>query len=182
MIRPVGLVGHAGSGKSEAAAWLCRRHGFIRVPFAGALKDMLRAGFDLGADDVDGAGKEIPCDRLCGITPRAAMQTLGTEWGRRLIHPDLWIATWKRRAADLADFYRGARGVVAEDVRFGNEAAAVRDLGGAIWRIIRPGVKTGTHVSETEQAGITADVAIANDGSLDDLAARLEVLLPPEEP
>jgi hypothetical protein len=42
------------------------------------------------------------------------MVTLGTEWGRDAVHPDLWVRLW------AASGPRTSR-VVVEDVRFPNE-------------------------------------------------------------
>jgi hypothetical protein len=79
--RLIALTGYAGSGKSTLADILACEHGFTVVKFAGPLKAMLRA---LGLDEreIEGDLKEQPCQLLAGHTPRRAMQTLGTEWGR----------------------------------------------------------------------------------------------------
>jgi hypothetical protein len=67
---------------------LVNHRGFARVRFAGPLKAMMAA---LGCTnaEIDGDRKEVPCDLLGGKSPRWAMQTLGTEWGRKLIGDDL---------------------------------------------------------------------------------------------
>ena len=163
--RPVvlGLTGRAGAGKSTAAAHLVAHHGFVRRPFAALLKGMLRSlllgqGVPAAAVErmIDGDGKELPTRHLGGQTPRRAMQLLGTEWGRGLA-PDLWVDMW---AASIAGLDR----VVADDVRFDNEAAAIRALGGTVVEIRRPGLArlAGGHVSE---AGVAADTVVVNDAS-----------------
>jgi hypothetical protein len=94
------------------------------------LKDMLRA---IGLDEVYlGSLKELPCPLLCGATPRHAMQALGSEWGRNLIHPDLWVTLWREKA-----YQSKAPLIVADDVRFANEAATVLALGGTLLRVRR---------------------------------------------
>lgn len=168
----IGLTGRAGSGKTAAAIYLAEHRGFIRVPFAAPLKRMLRS---LGLTDreTDGDLKEAPSDVLMGATPRHAMQRLGTEWGRNLIHPDLWIELWRRDAERLL---AGGHSVVAEDCRFPNEASVIRRIGGKIISIrtdeaIDPAI--GSHVSETHD--IEPDVKILNaKTSLDDLHARVD--------
>jgi hypothetical protein len=140
----VAFTGLAGSGKSTAAAYLVERHGFQRVRFAGPLKAMMVA---LGCthEQIDGSEKETPCDLLGGKTPRHAMQTLGTEWGRNLITPDLWIRAWQNAVAKVP----AGVPVVVDDCRFPNEAEAVRFAGGVIVRIERPGAGTASvHASE----------------------------------
>ena len=164
----IGIAGHRGSGKSAAAKILVER-GFVRQRFAQPLKDMLKAA-GLTDEHVDGSLKEVPCELLGGRTPRHAMQTLGTEWGRDLLHPDLWIFLWRARATQSPL-------VVVDDVRFHNEVAAIRDLGGVIWRVERPGCGGDGHVSEAYVAQLEVDRRICNDGSLADLRARVNAAL-----
>lgn len=159
----IGLTGLAGSGKSTAADYLIRKHGFVRVRFADPLKSMMKV-LGLGHAEIDGDLKEQPCAMLMGKTPRWAMQSLGTEWGRDLIHPDLWIAAWERIACDVLD--HGGR-VVADDVRFENEVAEISGMRGTLLRVIRPGGVAGSHISENGTFAV--DREIKNSGSIADL-------------
>ena len=170
----IGFCGLAGSGKSTAARYLVEHHGFVRRPFAALFKGMLRTllqaqgvSTDVVERMVDGDLKEVPTPYLGGATPRRAMQTLGTEWGRAL-SPNLWIKTW---AASLI----GLDYVVADDVRFENEATAVRGLGGYVLRIERAGAGSASgaaHASEVQP--ILAAVTLANDGGVHDLYRGLD--------
>ncbi|MEW6121667.1 MAG: deoxynucleotide monophosphate kinase [Pseudomonadota bacterium] len=164
----IALAGPAGAGKSTAAAYLVREHGYTLVKFAAGLKAMLRL---IGLTDahIEGHLKEVPCKLLCGRTPRHAMQTLGSEWGRDLIGADLWANVWLDTAADVLD--QGGR-VVVDDCRFENEAAKVRELGGIVVRLDgRAGGAGGAHPSE---AGLlVVDCTLENVGSVKDLEERL---------
>ena len=84
---------------------------------------------------------------LGGRTPTMAQQTLGTERGRDLIAPDLWLAAWDREARRrLAE---GAPAIVNDSLRFENEAAAIRGLGGVVIRLDgRRDPRVEAHVSE----------------------------------
>jgi hypothetical protein len=165
----IALVGLAGSGKSTAAKYLTANHGYRVEKFAGPLKDMLRA-FGLTEAHIEGDLKEAPCDLLGGRTPRYAMQTLGTEWGRDLIHPSLWTGAWMARA-------RGGL-VVTDDCRFENEAEAVRRLGGMIIRVARPSLGNVVHhASESGQSRIQSDRYIVNGGTPADLFAQIDAVL-----
>jgi hypothetical protein len=173
MTRLIALTGLAGSGKSTVAKHLTANHGYRVEKFAGPLKDMLR-GFGLTERHIEGDLKEVPCDLLGGKTPRHAMQTLGTEWGRNLISPTLWVGAWSSRAATGS--------VVCDDCRFPNEAAAVRALDGIVVRVVRPGLAcTGGHASEAHQDGIKPDAVLWNDetddGSLGQLYSRVDALI-----
>lgn len=160
----IALTGAAGSGKTTAADYLIRQHGYERVKFAGPLKDMMRA---LGFDDrhIEGSLKETPLEELCGQAPRHAMQTLGTAWGRRCIGEDFWIRMWREHALR---FER----VVVDDCRFPNEAAAIRELGGVIIKLEGRGGIAGGH--ESEKGCGTWDSVVENDGCVTDLYAGVE--------
>ncbi|OYY32778.1 MAG: hypothetical protein B7Y57_30060 [Rhodospirillales bacterium 35-66-84] len=150
----IGLCGLAGAGKTTAAEYLEREHGFVRVRFAGPLKAMM-AALGCSQDEIDGHLKESPCDLLGGKTPRQAMQWLGTEWGRDMIAPDLWTRAWNAAAK--------APRIVADDVRFANEADAIRARGGLVVEIQRPGagaVVGAEHISEAMP--FAPDVRIEN--------------------
>lgn len=184
MSRPMilALAGAAGSGKSTAAAYLEERHGFTRVRFAGPLKAMLRAFLaEAGTPAseiermIEGDRKQAPAPELAGRTPRYAMQTLGTEYGRELIHPDLWTMAWAAGARAALD--RGASGVVVEDCRFPNEVEAVRALGGTVVRIVRPDGALCLDPHPSEAQALIVDATIANVGPLCDLHEMIDLTL-----
>ena len=168
--RLVAFTGPAGAGKSTAAQHLVDKHGFVRVRFAGPLKDMMRA-IGLGEAEIEGALKERPSVLLGGKTPRHAMQTLGTEWGRECIGPDFWTGLWGRIARDVMN--EGGR-VVVDDCRFENEAEVVRSFGGVIVRLTGRGGISGAHVSE---AGCSFDREVANDNEPADLYTTIDRLV-----
>lgn len=140
----VAFTGKAGAGKSTAANYLVRKHGYTRVRFAGPLKAMMRA-IGLSDAEIEGDLKETPCALLQGKTPRHAMQTLGSEWGRDSIGPDFWIGLWRAEAERV--LAAGGR-IVVDDCRFPNEAAAVRALGGRVIAVAGRGGIGGKHASE----------------------------------
>lgn len=165
------LTGPAGSGKSAVARFLCSYYGrFQLVKFAGPLKDMMRA---VGLTDleIEGNFKQEPCSDLCFKTPRYAMQTLGTEWGRNLIGADFWTNLWKRRVRALPPY----ADVVTDDCRFPNEAAAAREVGNpVVVRLQRDGAgaKGGVQGHESEQT-LPWDYLVHNNGSLLDAAKKI---------
>lgn len=165
MTRIIALTGAAGSGKSTAAEILEER-GFVRIKFAEPLKKMLAALYStvgLSPDDIyeriEGEMKERVDPHLLMRTPRLAMQTLGTEWGRDCIGEDLWTDLWSFRVDRARE--RGFS-VVVDDCRFPNEAATVRGLGGTIIKMVGRGGIPGTHASEQ---GIDGDITFDNTGS-----------------
>ena len=166
-IHLIGLAGFAGVGKDTVAAVLARDHGYRRYALADPLREGLAVMLGLDREVFeDRTRKEAPIDWL-GRSPRYLMQTLGTEWGRDLVAADLWLRVAERRIAAL-----GPR-VVVSDIRFDNEADWVRALGGVVWHIRRPGFGGGAHRSESGVRVRPGDAVIANDGTLDALAARV---------
>jgi hypothetical protein len=166
----IGLIGVAGSGKTLVARRIENR-GFTRMRFAGPMKEMLRVGLRLTDEQLDGDQKMVPIAEFGGHTPRTLMQTLGTAWGRNIVGPDLWIRAWERHAAMV----QGP--IVVDDVRFPNEARAVRNAGGVLWRVYRPGLTTMDHISERLQAEIQDDVLLNNATTLDDLDISVDAAL-----
>ncbi|WP_157661682.1 deoxynucleotide monophosphate kinase [Burkholderia ubonensis] len=130
----IALVGNAGAGKSTVADFLTHEHGYKLVKFAGPLKNMLRA-IGLNDDEVNGSLKEVPCNLLCGKTPRHAMVTLGTEWGRDLIGENFWTGLWEE---ETCSYLNSGFNVVVDDCRFPNEYEAIKRRGGIAWHIVRP--------------------------------------------
>lgn len=170
MRKVIGFSGQLKSGKTTAAQ-LLEKKGFARVRFAGPLKQMIKA---LGCTDeqVDGSLKEVPCELLCGHTPRYAMQTIGTEWGRDLIGPDIWINAWRHK---VETYFKDGIDVVCDDVRFPNEVTAIRELGGKVVHIHRDEV-LATPVHASEQLGLQHDVLVFNNGTLDELKEKILAL------
>lgn len=171
----IALAGPAGAGKSTAAEILAREHGFHRERFAAPLKAMFRSLLwcaNLGQEEIDrmteGDLKQTPHPALMGRTPRHAMQTLGTEWARDTISPDLWVGLARRRIEPMR---RRGKAIAFEDCRFENEAQLVRALGGVVIRLEGRGGIPGDHASERP---LPADIVIDNSGGIAALADALE--------
>lgn len=173
-----------GSGKSTIANHLRRRFGFHRLGFAWPLKSMFRAL--LKELDVDpglreavtfGDKKEAPLAALDGKTGRHAMQTLGTEWGRKCMGEDFWVNITMRKAETIR--FDTRRPVVIDDVRFPNEFEAIQAAGGHMLFVDRPdaGQDVTGHASEGALDGLLFDAVITNDGTLSELYATSEMVL-----
>jgi len=162
------FTGPAGCGKSTAADILVRA-GWERVKFASTLKQMCRA---MGMTDemIEGGEKEKPQSIFTGKTPRYIMQTLGTEWGRRIIHPDLWTNITR---SEIQRHLEVGRNVVVDDCRFENEAWCIRALDGHVVGMSGRGGIAGRHESE---AGVKPDYIINNNGTLEGLERRVDAL------
>lgn len=94
-------------------------------------------------------------------SPRDLMQLLGTECGRQIIHPDVWVNStmreYVRKVRQFAEFVDGGPMMaslypnwVITDVRFPNEVQAIEKAGGIVIRVERPELTyTDEHASET---------------------------------
>ena len=171
----IGISGKARSGKDEVAKYLVKNHGFHRRAFADSLKDAARAIFGFNNDQVYGTKKEV-VDEYWQRTPREILQLLGTECLRQGYGDDVWVRSLYKHILNT-DCERW----VIPDVRFISEVEGIRAWGGVIWRINRPGlvdVGIAGHASEHELDNfIDFDDMIHNDGSLEILWARIEVIL-----
>lgn len=164
----IAFTGSAGAGKSKAASMLMSK-GWARVKFASTLKEMCRA-MGMTEQMIEGGEKEAPQSLFGGQTPRYIMQTLGTEWGRKTIHPDLWVSI---TSAEIQRHLDAGRNVVVDDCRFENEANCIRALGGSVVAIVGRGGISGKHESES---GVVPDFVIDNNGSLEDLEQAVDFL------
>ena len=165
----IGLCGKKGSGKSYVAENLRDMRGAKIMRFADCLKDMMRVmGFSEG--QINGNLKEVACDMLNGKTPRYAMQTLGTEWGRNLLHENIWVDMLVAKANKEAGI------VVVDDVRFPNEIKAIRDNGGVVAWVERISIYEGDdeHSSETSVGSADCDVWIDNTLPISEVITNVE--------
>jgi hypothetical protein len=147
----IGLAGYAGAGKDCAAEALITA-GWERRAFADPLKDIARdLGWNGEKDD----------------TGRRFLQNLGSSV-RAHLGAHVWID------ATLDDIDPAQDRIVVTDVRYPNEAAAIRQLGGLIVRIERPGVgPANDHPSEHALDRWPYDFQILNAGTVADLHAEI---------
>ncbi len=160
----IGLTGKAGAGKTLVASIL----GYRVIGLADPLYAAISAMLDVEVEDLqDRERKELPIPWL-GKSPRELLQTLGTDWGRDLIRPDLWTLLCRRRLEQMAA--DGVEGVAVCDVRFVNECRLIHELGGEVWQVRRPGAGTPHgHRSENGVPDDLVDRVIDNIGTIDDL-------------
>lgn len=188
-------MGEAGSGKDTMADYLVAQHDFTKMSLADEMKRIVKKVYDFTDEQLWGPSqfRNAPDQRYQRddqivtfshpepyLTPRMALQTLGTEWGRTM-YLDTWVDLTLRNAQKLlegghyynqktgllsfrkdstiADKLKVPRGVVIADCRFLNEIRAIRKAGGKVVRLYRAGRPKLTggvegHASEMEQRSI----------------------------
>jgi hypothetical protein len=158
----------------------------------------------LNDEQLYGDKKEIADDRWFGVSPRQLMQFVGTDLLRQRMNkliPEigsdifvyrfgLWYYEFRKNDTDTC--------VIIPDVRFKNEAYAIRQAGGILVKIIRPSKKTKqtllnklklklklaknsrdtcNHISETELDKIVYDLLIINNSDLNKLYEKIDELM-----
>ena len=168
----ISFVGFKQIGKTTAAKYMEETYGFRRINMKDALVAEVRANFpDLLELMADG----LTVDDLFIQKPplmRALLQNYGTEV-RRKDDEKYWTQQWRAEATEQGGH------IVVDDVRFHNEAEAVRGINGVIVRLTRPDVETGgSHSSEVEQLEIKEDYAIeCEKGDFEKLYKELDVIM-----
>lgn len=128
---------------------------------------------------IDGEDKETVLEEI-GASPRVMMQTLGTEWGRKIIKDDIWINCMLTRFKGYQPImdmgYKGGF-IVVTDVRFNNEAEAIVNAGGILAKVEREAapdeVGDGGHESEAGVDDKYVSIVIENHGSWNELITEV---------
>lgn len=168
----VGIAGKARAGKDTVAMELCKLYDCSRYAFANPVKEAVRCVFGFSDEQLYGDLKDV-VDPFWGVTPRHVLQRFGTEAMRGTFGHDIWLQV-ARRYVEASD----APIVIITDVRFENEAAWVRSTGGTVLHILRPETQhlsdeAKKHASEAGIAYADGDLLIDNNGTLDDLRAKV---------
>lgn len=169
----IGLTGLKRCGKDTLIRHLCEHHGFLAFSWVEPLRQMLRA-LGVPEDYITGDRREeiVPGYRVSG---RWLMQSLGTEWGRNLVGPDVWINGLLNSPDFKAALLRSP--VVINGTRFTDEAQAVKGLGGKIWKVTRPGFIPDSHISEAGLPRELVDCYLENNSTPEFLWEQADYVL-----
>lgn len=172
----IGIAGKKGSGKDTFGDYLCKNFGYIRYAFGDPVKEVCRILFGFNDQQLYGDKKEELTD--WGITPRRAFQVIGTEFGRKQLHKmmpevnvqdgELWIEIFRRSCS-------ATENIVLTDVRFENEAQAIRDKGGVIIMMDSAYAKEDEH--ESEKIDVRYDYLLKNHGTKEELYENIVELI-----
>lgn len=194
----IALAGRKGSGKTEVAEMLENHPAtdpgpdgptlVFNLAFGERIKKMLEV---MGVPDVSLWGnddqKMVPIPALGGVTGRHLMVTLATEWGRNMIHPDVWVKVTEQEFKDLEFTYQDTPAkviVIIDDLRFQNEYDFLVSKGAMILGVERgelQGRMEDQHISEQlpyrfAELGIPV---LKNDSTLADLHQKVIALAVP---
>jgi len=173
----IALTGQKGSGKSTAAAFLADALDARQIAIAEPIKKIV--------DEVIAPAQGIP------LSDKEALRKYYQDVGvvGRALNEDIWVGALIR-GHGLEELPH-VRGYVVEDVRFPNEAVALKLCGFLVVRIAAPqemiakrllerdkkiDPTTANHTSETSIVNVAHDVLIENDGDMDQFLLRLRAL------
>ena len=182
----IGICGLIGSGKGTVADILVDQ-GFKKVSFADKLKDGASTIFGWDRAMLEGDTDESrtwreqrddfwSAETKMEVTPRLVLQLFGTDCMRNGFDDGVWVSLLKKTILDNPGNY------VVPDVRFENEIAMLRDIGGEVWEVQRgrapewlikyeiTGVEPAEiHPSEWRWIKSRKDVVIENNSTLAEL-------------
>lgn len=203
---PQSSIEEISTNYSEYEYWLDEQSGWEIRKFAGKLKDIASHLTGIDIEDFEdqefkktnlGPEWDVPAtaslvngiidlSEMRPMTVREFLQKLGTNALRNGLHHNVWVN------ALMAD-YKGAHlgewkgekvysenypNWIITDVRFPNEAQAIKDKGGIIIRVDRPGVKPiNNHLSEIGLDSWNFDYRIANVSDIFDLKESVKNIL-----
>jgi len=195
----IGIVGFIGSGKGTIGEYLVDSHGFTAYSFGSSLKDVLASIFGWPRDLLEGATAESRAWREQSdqwwstalgrpVTPRWAMQCIGTDVMRNHFFSNIWVASLERKIMN------DSGSCVITDVRFRNEIDLIRHMGGELWWVKRdplpiwfdcarstpelmPQLWPQIHPSEYLWLNCGPLHVVNNNGTLDELKQNIQSLL-----
>ncbi len=191
----IGINGYAGSGKDtvgEIIRMQQPKENWEIKKFAGKLKEV--ASIILGIpktmfEDQEFKKKNLPqmwSDHGLPMTVRDFLQRLGTDALRQGLHPNTWVnalmmeykeVCFAGKDSEGADLFSYPNWVIT-DCRFPNEAIAIKNAGGIIIKVNRPGVTAvNAHPSEVELDHWHFDYVIENDEGISELKHQVRDIL-----
>lgn len=172
--RLVGLGGYKESGKDTFAEGLPRDEWVI----LGMSQPLLQATLilnpflpDLGMTSRE-AYESMNQDytRLKAESPefRRLLIALGTDVGRDILGENIWVEI---AARSIRETWEKGLNAAITGIRFPNELQMIRDLGGELVWVKRPGLDAPaiSHASETSVSGADFDRTILNDSTVEEL-------------
>lgn len=209
----IGIAGFKSAGKGTVADFLVD-NGYTKISMADKLKDACAQIFGWDREMLEGITDESRAWREevdewwsellddHEFSPRKALQLMGTQAGREVFGPDIWVGATERVILENPTNY------VIPDLRFPNEVAMVHRLRGITIRVKRgedpdwyapaltwnqtvkackekgmtnhtylPSILKEIHESERDWIGEKFDHVIENNGTLEELEAKLDLII-----
>lgn len=155
----IALIGYKRSGKDTLASYIASTEGFKHLKIASKLKELTSLLFGFDSENE----KEV-INTKWGISPRQAMQFIGTEMFQYKIQeliPDIGRSFWIRSFISANDM---SEDIVISDMRFVHEyTELIKNAEVYVIKIIRADiVQEDLHSSETEFNNIPVNLTLFN--------------------
>lgn len=176
----IGFAYQAQTGKTTASKYLENKYGFKRDNFAFSLKEGIgKHVFGLTQEQMTDPVLKETVDPFWGMTPRRIMQRAGTEAMRNTFRSDIWIMTLQRRVNEAMKFSKVEPvNFAIDDVRFADEADAIKAWGGKVIWIQRGEEKSIGHLSELDLQNYKKfDYVLDNNGTFESLYIQLDKIV-----
>ena len=181
----VGISGKIVSGKSVSAEYF-KTKGFTEYSFAEPLKDIAKIFGFTDRQLYGNQSDKLQLHEYWNVSSRKFLQKVGTELFRETlpkllpemnISESIWIDLFKIKLKNSAGNY------VVSDIRFLNEAEAIKKLGGIVIKLERNNSIFSKdhfeveHQSEQQIDKIIADYTINNNGDIENLYKNINNIL-----
>ena len=188
------VSGFKQSGKNTVTDYLVTKYNFDDYAFASSIKAICQIAFGWSESFFESTKKKETIDPVWGISPRQAMQWIGTEVFQfeickafpcfeektgRHIWVDRFVNFFKN-----GYFSNSSHNVAISDNRFPHEISVIQEklnyVPILLVKVVR-GTKTNTdmHYSEIEIDKLPYDVLIENNGTIDELYKQIETRIGP---
>lgn len=175
----IGFTGKMGSGKSTAIQHLKDKYTVCNIKFAQPLYDIQEYAYRRIHDVYT-----RPADF---VKDRKLLQFLGTEWGRGMVGDTVWVDLWKKEISNRGQYnslFEVDELITCDDIRFDNEAEAIKALGGILVRIESDKANqridtTSGIVNHPSEQGISEkyiDFTIENNDSIKEFEAQIDLV------
>lgn len=164
----IAICGAKRSGKDILGDYFVKEHGYIKISFAEPLKQIVKLLFNFKEDQLDDSDNKDKIDEYWQITPRKALQFIGTEVMQYKIQellPNIGRNFWIHKIKMDPD-----KKYIITDLRFHHEYEFLKKTYNdklMVIKVIRPNQNgIDEHCSEEEFKTIPVDKIIYNDKTI----------------
>lgn len=173
MAKIIGFGHKAQSGKDTAGQHLAMKYGFATVSFAHRLREAASLVTKIPLEEFYGDNK-LKFNKLWQMTHREILQRFGTDALRNHFDENVWVKAAMVNLTPLGSY-------VFTDVRFPNEAGAIKAAGGTVIRIDR---KCDDYTIDRNHPSETSldewndwDYIVDNNGTLREFHENLDTIM-----
>lgn len=173
----IAIIGKRRSGKDTVAKYIEEEYGFKHLKISSKLKQLCKLLFEFSDDQLESDSKEI-IDERWGISPRTAMQFIGTDMFQYKIQelmPGINRKFWIHSFVNYLDHYEN---VVISDLRFLHEFDILKNYDLKIIYVQNDNRKhVINHISDTEFFDIPYNYKVVNNDTITSLYYQIDQIM-----